>query len=52
MQEYRKLRQWHPRAGRNLDWLTVEAELLTVELALLEYHELVLPPAEYPVIGS
>lgn len=51
VQEYRKLRDGHPRVGRGLSWLTVEEELLTVELALLEEHQLTLPPAEYPVMG-
>lgn len=39
--------------GRAGTWTgSPSEELLTVELALLEYHELILPPAEYPVIGS
>lgn len=51
VQQYRKLRDGHPRVGRGLAWLTVEEELLTVELALLEEHQLTLPPAEHPVVG-
>ena len=51
VRQYRKLRDGHPRVGRGLAWLTVEEQLLTVELALLEEHQLTLPPAEYPVMG-
>ena len=51
VQQYRKLRDGHPRVGRGLAWLTVEEQLLTVELALLEKCQLTLPPAEYPVMG-
>ena len=51
VQQYRKLRKGHPRVGRGLAWLTVEEQLLTVELALLEEHQLTLPPAEHPVMG-
>ena len=51
VREYRKLQDGHPRVGKDLSWLTVEEELLTVELALLEEHGLTLPPAEYPVMG-
>ena len=52
VRQYRKLRDGHPRVGRGLAWLTVEEQLLMVELALLEEHQLTLPPAEYPVMGS
>lgn len=52
VQEYRRLRDGHPRVGRGLSWLTREEELLTVELALLEDYELTLPPAPYPAVGS
>lgn len=51
VQQYRKLRDGHPRVGRGLAWLTVEEQLLTVELTLLEEHQLTLPPAEHPVMG-
>ena len=51
VREYRKLREGHPRVGKGLSWLTVEEKLLTVELALLEEHELTLPPARYPAMG-
>lgn len=51
VQQYRKLREGHTRVGKGLAWLTVEEQLLTVELALLEDHQLTLPPAEYPVMG-
>ena len=51
VQEYRKLRDGHPRVGKGLSWLTVEERLLIVELAMLEEHGLTLPPAREPVKG-
>ena len=51
VQEYRKLRDGHPRVGKGLSWLTVEERLLIVELAMLEEHGLTLPPATQPVRG-
>ena len=51
VQEYRKLRDGHPRVGKGLSWLTVEERLLIVELAMLEEHGLTLPPETEPLRG-
>ena len=47
VEEWRKLRVGHPNRGRTLSWLENEERLLTLELAIIEEHELTLPPASY-----
>ena len=49
--EWRELRANHPNQGRSLSWLTAHERILVMELAMLEEHELTLPPAKQPVKG-
>ena len=50
--EWRELKDRHPARGRSLSWLTGYERLLTLELAMLEEHELTLPPQKQPVRDS
>ena len=49
--EWRELRANHPNQGRSLSWLTAHERILVLELAMLEEHELTLPPEKQPVRG-
>ncbi len=49
--QWRELKARHPVRGRSLSWLTDYERLLVMELAMLEEHELTLPPAKQPVKG-
>ena len=49
--QWRQLKARHPVRGRSLSWLTDYERLLVLELAMLEEHELTLPPAKQPVKG-
>ena len=49
--EWRELRANHPNQGRSLSWLTAHECILVLELAMLEEHELTLPPEKQPVRG-
>ncbi len=51
VEEWRGLRAGHPRQGGSLSWLVDEERLLTLELAMLEEHELTLPPEKQPLRG-
>ena len=50
--QWRQLKARHPVRGRSLSWLTDYEGLLVMELAMLEEHELTLPPAKQPVKGQ
>ena len=52
VREWRELKDRLPVRGRSLSWLTGYERLLTLELALLEEHELTLPPQKQPVRDS
>ena len=45
--EWRALWQVHERPGKGLAWLKREVRILELEVAMLEEHELTLPPATY-----
>ncbi len=49
--EWRRLWQVHERPGRGLAWLKREVRILELEVAMLQEHELTLPPATYPQRG-
>ena len=49
--EWRELKAAHPDEGKSLSWLRTEERFLALELALLEEHELTLPPATFPLRG-
>lgn len=49
--EWRRLWREHERPGRGLTWLEREVRILELEVAMLEEHELTLPPATYPQRG-
>ena len=49
--EWRGLKDAHPNDGNGLDWLAEEERLRVVELALLEDHEMTLPPEKRPLRG-
>ena len=49
--EWRRLWREHERPGRGLTWLERDVRILELEVALLEEHELTLPPATYPQHG-
>ena len=49
--EWRALWQVHERPGKGLAWLKREVRILELEVAMLEEHELTLPPATYPQRG-
>ncbi len=49
--EWRELRADHPHQGTTLSWLTDHLRLLTLELAMMEQHELTLPPEKEPLRG-
>ena len=51
VREWRELKDTHPSRGKDLEWPRTEERLLSVELALLEDHELTLPPETYPLKG-
>ena len=51
VEEWRRLRVDHPRQGKSLSWLVTEKRLLTLELAMLDDHELTLPPEKQPLRG-
>jgi len=52
VKEWRELKDRLPVRGRSLSWLTGYERLLTLELAMLEEHELTLPPQKQPVRDS
>ena len=52
VKEWRELKDRLPVRGRSLSWLTNYERLLTLELAMLEEHELTLPPQKQPVRDS
>ena len=52
VEEWRELKDKLPARGRSLSWLTDYERLLTLELAMLEEHELTLPPQKQPVRDS
>ncbi|MCY3692786.1 MAG: hypothetical protein OXH30_12405 [Chloroflexi bacterium] len=52
VEEWRELKDRLPVRGRSLSWLTDYERLLTLELAMLEEHELTLPPQKQPVRDS
>ncbi len=52
VKEWRELKDRLPVQGRSLSWLTDYERLLTLELAMLEEHELTLPPQKQPVRDS
>ncbi len=49
--EWRGLKDAHPNDGNGLAWLAAEERLRVVELALLEDHEMTLPPEKRPLRG-
>ena len=49
--EWRRLWGEHQRPGKGLDWLKREVRILELEVAMLQEHELTLPPATYPQRG-
>ncbi len=49
--EWRRLWQVHERPGKGLVWLRREVRILELEVAMLQQHELTLPPATYPQRG-
>ena len=51
VEEWRRLRRVHPHQGRSLSWLEREHRLLTLELSMMEQHELTLPPEKEPLRG-
>ena len=51
VEEWRRLRSVHPPEGRSLSWLEREHRLRTLELSMMEKHELTLPPEEEPLRG-
>ena len=51
VEEWRRLRDGHPHQGGNLSWLVTQERLLTLELAMLEEHELTLPPETQALRG-
>ena len=51
VEEWRELWQVHERPGKGLAWLKREVRILELEVAMLEEHELTLPPATYPQRG-
>ena len=52
VKEWRELKDRLPARGRSLSWLTGYERLLTLELSMLEEHELTLPPQKQPVRDS
>ena len=52
VKEWRELKDRLPVRGRSLSWLTGYERLLTLELAMLEEHDLTLPPQKQPVRDS
>ena len=52
VKEWRALKARLPVRGRSLSWLIDYERLLTLELAMLEEHELTLPPQKQPVRDS
>ena len=51
VEEWRRLRAGHRAGGKGLAWVIVEERVLELEVALLEEHELTLPPEPEPVRG-
>ena len=49
--EWRRLWEAHHRPGKGLEWLRREEHILELEVAMLEEHQLTLPPATYPRRG-
>ena len=49
--EWRELKDAHSTRGRGLEWLAEKERLLTVELTLLEEHDMTLPPERQPLRG-
>lgn len=49
--EWRRLWSEHKRPGKGLAWLKREVRILELEVAMLQEHELTLPPATYPQRG-
>ena len=51
VEEWRRLRTGHSRDDGSLSWMESEHRLLTLELAMMEQHELTLPPEMQPLRG-
>ncbi len=51
IREWRRLRRDHPDGGRGLEWISVEARLLELEILMLGELGLTLPPETEPVRG-
>lgn len=49
--EWRELKAAHPSEGKSIPWLTTEEKVLTLELKLLEEHDMTLPPEKEPLWG-
>ncbi|MYD94462.1 MAG: hypothetical protein F4Y02_12400 [Chloroflexi bacterium] len=49
--EWREMKESHPDEGKGLEWLAGRERLLEVELALMEDHEMTLPPEKQPLHG-
>ncbi len=49
--EWRRRWQVHERPGKGLAWLKQEVRILELEVAMLQEHELTLPPATYAQRG-
>ena len=49
--EWRELKSTHPNEGKSLSWLATEEKVLTLELELLEEHDMTLPPEKQPLWG-
>ena len=49
--EWREMKESHPDQGKGLEWLAGRERLLEVELALMEDHEMTLPPERQPLHG-
>ena len=49
--EWRELWDGHPAQGKGLAWVSRRARILEVEVAMLEEHELTLPPETEPLRG-
>lgn len=49
VREWRTLRRNHPGKGTTLTWMEKQQRLLVVEAALLDEHQLTLPPDDQPI---
>ena len=51
VKEWRELWDGHPAQGKGLAWVSRQARILELEVALLEEHGLTLPPETEPLRG-